>query len=209
MNITIHRFDSVSSTNDVALQMADAPEGTVIVAGEQTAGKGRLGRKWSSPPGEGLYLSIILRPPLPYNKLWQMAFVVSLAACEAIRRVSGLDARIKWPNDILVGGRKICGILIETRGHGDAETRGSAIVGIGINVNNQSFSPDLNATSLAIELSRAISMADVENALLACLDARYTQFLADGFPPILEAWKSPELHNEPPGEVDLISQRMI
>ena len=209
MRYIVHRLDSVSSTNDVALQIADAPEGTVIVAGEQTAGKGRRGRKWSSPPGEGLYLSIVLRPPLPYNKLWQMAFVVSLAACEAIRQVSGLDARIKWPNDILINGRKVCGILIETRGHGDAGTRGFVVVGIGINVNNQSFPPDLDATSIALELGRTISMADVENALLRCLDARYEQFLGEGFSTILQAWKSPELHQEPPSEVDLISQRML
>ncbi|HET6454274.1 MAG TPA: biotin--[acetyl-CoA-carboxylase] ligase [Armatimonadota bacterium] len=190
MNFAIHRFDSVASTNDVALQMADAPEGTVIIAGEQTSGKGRRGRKWSSPPGEGLYLSIVLHPSLPYDKLWQMAFVVSLAACEAIREVSGLDARIKQPNDILINARKVCGILIETRGHGDAGTRGFVVIGIGINVNNQSFPPDLNATSLALELGRTFSMPDMENALLRCLDARYEQFLTDGFQPILELWKA-------------------
>jgi BirA family biotin operon repressor/biotin-[acetyl-CoA-carboxylase] ligase len=180
MRFTIHRYESVSSTNDVA---AGQPEGTVIIAGEQTAGKGRRGRKWSSPPGEGLYLSIVLHPSLPYNKLWQMAFVVSLAACEAIREVSGLDARIKLPNDILINGRKVCGILIETRGR-------PTVVGIGINVNNQDFPADLNATSLALELGRTISMADMENALLSCLDARYEQFLTDGFQPILELWKA-------------------
>ena len=193
MRLTIHRFDSVGSTNDTALHMPDAPEGTVIVAGEQTAGKGRLGRKWSSPPGEGLYLSIILRPPLPYNELWQMAFVISLAACEAIRQVSGLDARIKWPNDILISSRKVCGILIESRpphSHTPTLPHSLVIAGIGINVNNQSFPPDLNATSIALELSRTIPMTDVEQALLSCLDVRYEQFLADGFPPILEAWKS-------------------
>jgi BirA family biotin operon repressor/biotin-[acetyl-CoA-carboxylase] ligase len=213
MDISIHRFDSLSSTNDAALQMADAHEGTVIIAGEQTAGKGRRGRKWSSPPAEGLYLSIVLRPSLPYDKLWQMAFVVSLAACEAIREVSGLDARIKLPNDILVGGRKVCGILIESKplphSHTPTPPYSAVVIGIGINVNNQGFPPDLNATSLAVELGRRISMADMENALLSSLDARYSQFLADGFPPILEAWKSPELHNEPLGEVDLSSGRMV
>lgn len=187
MRFTIHRFDSVSSTNDVA---AGRPEGTVIIAAEQTAGKGRLGRSWTSPPGEGLYLSIVLRPPLPFDRLWQTAFVVSLAACEAIRQVSGLDARIKWPNDILIGDRKVCGILIETRGRGDAETRRPVIAGIGINVNNQSFPPDFNATSIAIEIGHQIPMADVEESLLARLDARYSRFLTDGFPPILEAWKA-------------------
>ena len=182
MKFTIHRYDSVSSTNDLVLQMEDAPEGTVVIAGTQTAGKGRRGRKWSSPPGEGLYLSVILRPPLPYDKLWQTAFVASLAACEAIRQVSSLDARIKWPNDILINGRKVCGILIETRGF--------VVAGIGVNVNNQDFPPELNATSISLELGRTLSVADVENALLAGLDARYSQLLTEGFSPILEAWKA-------------------
>jgi len=181
--------------------MADAPEGTVVIAGEQTAGKGRRGRKWSSPPGEGLYLSIVLRPQLPFHKLWQMAFVISLAACEAIRQVSGLDARIKWPNDILIEGRKVCGILIETRGY--------VVAGIGINVNNQSFPSDLRATSIAIELGRTLPVSEMESALLDGIDARYSQFLSQGFPPILEAWKAPKLHNEPPNEVDLVSGRVI
>ena len=209
MIFTVHRYHSVSSTNDVA---AGQPEGTVIIAGEQTAGKGRRGRKWSSPPGEGLYLSIVLHPSLPYNKLWQMAFVVSLAACEAIREVSGLDARIKLPNDILIRSRKVCGILIESKPlpHSHTPTPPySVVAGIGINVNNQSFPPDLNATSLALELGRTISMADMENALLRCLDARYEQFRSEGFAPILEVWKSPELHGETHTEVDLSSGRMV
>jgi len=190
LKFSIHRFDSLSSTNDLALGL-DAPEGTVIMAAEQTAGKGRLGRKWSSPPGEGLYLTIVLRPPLPPDKMWQMAVVISLAACEAIREVAGLDAKIKWPNDILIGGRKVCGILIEGR-QSAAGSQQSVVAGIGINVNNQGFPPELNATSLALELGRPIPIFEVEEALLSRLEFRYEQFLADDFENIHEIWKALE-----------------
>jgi len=115
MEFIVQRFGAVSSTNDIAIRMAEegAPEGTVVVAGEQTAGRGRHGRNWSSPAGEGLYISVILRPDLPFDRLWQMAFIAAVSAAEAIRQASGLEARIKWPNDILLNDRKVCGILIE------------------------------------------------------------------------------------------------
>ena len=250
MTLTIHRFESVSSTNDLAIGMAEegAPEGTVVVALEQTAGKGRYGRHWVSPAG-GLYLSIILRPDVPFDKLWQTAFVSSLAACEAIGEVSGLAARIKWPNDVLLNGRKVCGILVETRsasgrmgewesgrvGEGTFKVQGSTsnektaptaspgipqcppclcgsitpgdpqsairnpksemmravVVGIGMNVNNEAFPAEIaeTATSIALEVGHPISMGKEEESLLSHLNARYEQYVQDGFDPILEAWR--------------------
>jgi len=205
MTFTIHRFESVSSTNDLAIRMAEegAPEGTVVVALEQTAGKGRYGRHWVSPAG-GLYLSIILRPDVPFDRFWQIAFVSSLAACEAIGEVSGLDARIKWPNDVLLNGRKVCGILVEARGterptsnvQGPTSkvqrpTRTAVVVGIGMNVNNEAFPGEIaeTATSIALEVGHPISMAKAEESLLSHLDARYEQYVRDGFDPILEAWR--------------------
>ena len=127
MNFTIHRFEKLASTNDTAANMAEdgAPEGTVVAAGEQTAGRGRHGRRWSSPEGEGLYLSVILRPEIPFDRLWQTAFLASLAAAEAVRQVSGLTPEIKWPNDVLLNGRKVCGILTETRRRGGRSSWGS------------------------------------------------------------------------------------
>jgi BirA family biotin operon repressor/biotin-[acetyl-CoA-carboxylase] ligase len=205
VRILVHRFESVSSTNDVAVGMAEegAPEGTVVIALEQTAGKGRYGRHWVSPAG-GLYLSIILRPDVPFDKLWQTAFVSSLAACEAIGEVSGLDARIKWPNDVLLNGRKVCGILVEARGtsvqgsrfkvqSSRFKVRGSisAVVGIGANVNNEAFPAEIaeTATSIALEVGHPISMAKAEESLLSRLGARYEHYVQDGFDPILEAWR--------------------
>lgn len=216
MRFTIHRYESAASTNDLAIRMAEqgAPEGTVIIAREQTAGRGRRGRSWLSPSG-GLYLSAILRPDLPFEQLWQMAFVASVAAAEAVGDVSGLPARIKWPNDVLINGRKVCGILVEAQpaclrrasrqlkqipdaGYRMPEPQSaicnpkSVIVGVGINVNVPEFPPEIaqEATSIAIELGHPIALEDVEKSLLALLDARYAQYLAEGFAPAFDAWKA-------------------
>lgn len=192
----------MTSTNDVALRMSaeGSPEGTVVVAGEQTAGKGRHGRTWSSPPGEGLYLSLLLRPDLLQQRLGEIAFVSSVASALAIKDASGLPTRIKWPNDILVSDRKVCGILVEARpstinhqpstvsrqpltiGH-------SVVVGIGVNVNNQSFPPEISATSIALELGRPIPMQEVEDALLAQLVHWYQRFQWEGVAVVMAKWK--------------------
>ena len=113
----IHRFESVTSTNDAAIRMAEegAPEGTVVIASEQTGGRGRHGRHWTSPPGAGLYLSIVLRPDIPFEHLWQLAFVAAVASAETVSQTSGLPAQIKWPNDVLLCGKKVCGILVEAK----------------------------------------------------------------------------------------------
>jgi len=196
MQIVIHRLESITSTNDAAARMAreGAPEGTVVVAQEQTAGRGRHGRKWSSPAG-GLYLSIILRPDLPFEDLRQMAFLAAVASAEAVGQVSGLPARIKWPNDVLLNARKVCGILIEAclrfRPWRICSLR-SVVVGFGINVNNQEFPPEISqaATSIALEVGRPIAVEEVEEALLSHLDARYSRYLAAGFAPILSEWRN-------------------
>ena len=201
MKYTIHRYESVTSTNDLAVRMAEegAPEGTVVVAREQTAGRGRRGRRWSSPPGSGLYLSFILRPACPMEYLWQVGFVASLAAADAIAQVSGLPARIKWPNDILLGGRKVCGILVEARKQSAVCGLQSAvcsllpavIVGVGINVNTPTFPSEITekATSIAIELGYQIAVGEVEEALLTALNKWYSTYLEHGFAPIIRAWK--------------------
>jgi BirA family transcriptional regulator, biotin operon repressor / biotin---[acetyl-CoA-carboxylase] ligase len=178
----------------MAAHMAEdgAPEGTVVVAAEQTAGRGRHGRRWSSPEGEGLYLSVILRPEIPFSQLWQTAFVASLATAEAVGQVSGLVPRIKWPNDVLLNGRKVCGILTETRRHGDTGTRRPVIVGIGVNLNNSVFPPEIadKATSIMLETGQPVSARQVEEALLTCLDRFYAAYLRDGFTSILAQWKT-------------------
>ncbi len=191
MQYTIHRLETVTSTNDVALGMIEegAPEGTVVVADEQIGGRGRRGRQWISPPGTGLYLSVVLRPSVPSSKVWQLAFVASLAAAEAIRWSARLEPQIKWPNDVLLNGSKLCGILIES-GRSPSSPEPAVVVGIGINVNTLEFPPEIadRATSIAAEKGEAISIRVVERMLLESVRRRYEQYLAEGFRPILNSW---------------------
>src|SRR5713101_1771541 len=133
------RFDSVSSTNDVAreLALAGASEGLCVIAREQTAGRGRQGRSWSSPPGEGLYLSLILRPQVTASASAMITLAAAVAVAETLRLGFHAAADIKWPNDILVRGRKICGILVEAAIEGDRLQY--AVLGIGVNIAQRSF----------------------------------------------------------------------
>jgi len=189
----IRRLDTTSSTNDEVIRMAEggAPEGTVVVARRQTLGRGRLGRRWESPTGAGLYLSVLLRPQICPSNLWQIGFVASLAAASSIRRAFNLDARIKWPNDILIEGRKVCGILIEST---VADTPASpVVVGIGINVNTRAFPEELaeKATSLLLQSGggQDIDLNLAESALLDSIREWYVRYLTEGFPPVLHAWR--------------------
>ena len=146
---TIVRFESIDSTNLEAIRQArtGAGEGLCIVAREQTAGRGRLDRSWHSPKDAGLYLSIVLRPDLPLNSWPLLTLMTALAVVDALRKSCGVRADIKWPNDIYVNDRKICGILSETV---DPAADTAAIVGIGINLASEVVPETLrgNATSL-------------------------------------------------------------
>lgn len=165
---------TVGSTMDLARREAEAgcPEGTVVLADEQTAGRGRLGRGWVSPPGDNLYLTVVLRPsPL---RLRRLSMVSALAVAEAVEEVTGLRAAVKWPNDILLSGKKVAGILIESELAGD-EVR-FALVGPGINVNlDVSGIEELRdiATSLAAELGRRVSRERLLAVLLQRLEDLY------------------------------------
>jgi len=163
-----------TSTQDVARREAEAsaPHGTAVVADEQTAGRGRLGRAWHSPPGENLYITLILRPDAPLGP--KLAMVAPLAVARAVEEVTPLRAGIKWPNDVWIGGRKLAGVLIE------AEVRGEevafSLVGIGVNVNmDVAAVPELaeTATSLRRELGREVPREDVLASLLNHLEALY------------------------------------
>jgi BirA family biotin operon repressor/biotin-[acetyl-CoA-carboxylase] ligase len=177
---TLLRFDSVSSTNDLAREMAaeGASEGTAILAREQTAGRGRQGRSWSSPPGEGLYLSLVLRP----NITPADSPVITLAAAVAVAETLSIDfnvaADIKWPNDVHARGRKICGVLVES-----AIEKGVlqyAVMGIGINLAQRDFPGDLeqSATSLFLETGEAIAPDDLLSPLLVRLDHWYAKAIS-------------------------------
>jgi len=169
----IHHHTSLGSTNDQLKQMSDAPEFTCVVADEQTAGRGRRARAWLSIPSDGLYLSILLRPTLPAQKIQLLSLMSAIAVAETVARyaVAGLD--IKWPNDVLAGERKLSGILVE--GISSTTDVPRIIVGIGVNLNHQSFPPELSdtATSLFLECGRRIEPDEFRDALLATVAKWY------------------------------------
>jgi BirA family biotin operon repressor/biotin-[acetyl-CoA-carboxylase] ligase len=195
----LHCFSTVTSTNDLALRLADAgaKEGTTLLAETQTAGRGRRGREWFSPPGSGIYVSVILRPfhadgPLPaatgLTALITLAAGVGLA--EGVRASTALPVELKWPNDLVFERRKLGGILTELATTG---AEGPVVVlGIGINVRATSYPPELaaTATSIETELGRPIDRALVLVETLGALAARYEDLRAGRVDAILTAWRA-------------------
>lgn len=181
--------DTVTSTMDVAFRrgVEGAAEGTLVCAEGQTKGKGRLGRQWNSPKGKGVYMSVILRPSLPPTDVAQLTLLAAVAVCEAIRRASGVEARIKWPNDILVGNRKLAGILTELSAETDRVR--FVVIGIGINVNTSLSVLPAQATSLKEETRRKISRVELVQEILRGLESWYERLKKQGFAPALERWK--------------------
>jgi BirA family transcriptional regulator, biotin operon repressor / biotin---[acetyl-CoA-carboxylase] ligase len=183
----IFHFFKVDSTNSVAMRLGESgePHGTLVLAEEQTAGRGRAGRSWTSEKSAGIYCSILLRPPIPPAHAPLLTLVAGLAARDAA--AEDLDALpdIRWPNDLLVEGRKFCGILTEM--HAEPDRIHYAVIGIGVNVNQTKMPADLAAiaTSLRIETGKAHSRFELLIRLLQHFDRYYNQFLADGAPPVL------------------------
>ena len=174
----VMRFQRVTSTMDVAWQLveAEAPHGMTVVAQVQTAGRGRFSRRWISGEGDCLLASVLLRPPADSAPLLSIAG--ALAAADAVRALTGLACAFKWPNDVLLNGRKVSGVLTEVR----ADTEGNVIVvlGVGLNVNlDPAAHADIaeGASSLASEMGIEFAVADAEQAFLAGLRERYSQCL--------------------------------
>lgn len=143
---------SVDSTNRRARQLAaeGAPHGTLVIADEQTAGRGRRGRGWISPAGEGVFMSLILRPQSHPSEVARLSMQTALAVALSIAQTTGLDARIKWPNDIVCGGRKVCGMLLEM--NADEQAVHDVVAGIGINVHQTQFAPEIAETASSLDL---------------------------------------------------------
>jgi BirA family biotin operon repressor/biotin-[acetyl-CoA-carboxylase] ligase len=184
----------VDSTNKWAkeLTMYGACEGTVVIAETQTRGRGRLGREWVSPTG-GLWFSLILRPKLRPAEAVKLTFAAGLAVTKVLREMFGLKSETKWPNDVLVNGRKICGILTEMNTTG--ETVNFVVVGVGVNANfdvEKALPEQLKkvATSLENELGRKVQLEELFGGLLERLENLYELFTKKGFNPVLEEWKN-------------------
>ena len=185
------RVGEVDSTQNVARARADAgaPEGTVVWAEHQTRGRGRLGRAWADEPGCALLISIILRPAAAVPHLPQISLLAGVAVAEALREESGLPVALAWPNDLLLHGRKVAGILAESSA--SREESAVVILGIGVNVNQTRFPDDLaaRATSLALETGRQFDREKLLGTVMRHLEGWYRRWQAEGFAPIREAWR--------------------
>lgn len=191
----VERLGSVDSTQTVATRAAaaGAPHGAVFVAEAQTAGRGRHGHAWASPPGANLYLSLILRPPGTVAGLLPLTLAAALAGADAVAEATGLRPDIRWPNDLLLEGKKCAGILIETGSDAAGGIgAGAAVLGLGVNVNQAEFPPDLApiATSLRLALGRECDREGLLAAILRQLYRRYHQWAAGGVPALLAAYEA-------------------
>lgn len=179
-------FDEVSSTNAAAIDLVSGcPNGTVILAETQTRGRGRLSRPWASPPG-GIWMSLVLKPAMALNHVYQINMAVSVALCRALSSLFGLDAGIKWPNDLLIRELKICGILMEVGAQVDRLDY--AVVGLGLNANNDlsQFPAEWRSSSLAEQLGHDIDRCDLICRILEEIEVAYENM---GGIEIFEEWR--------------------
>lgn len=186
----IEYFREVESTNRTAASIAErVEEGTLVVAEIQTQGRGRMGRKWVSPKG-GIWISIILKPKIPPAQAYRLTIIAGLAAAKTIRSY-GIDARVKWPNDVIIEERKVCGVLTEMEAETDQLTY--AIVGMGIDVNvDVSLFPEEireHSTSLHAELGESVNRVEFLQRLLVCFEREYLRLQHNQFPQILNEWR--------------------
>lgn len=189
----IEYFKEIDSTNTKAkdLAQAGAPEGTVVIAEKQTHGRGRRGRIWQSPEGDGIYATLILRPAMSPGEAPRITLMTAVAVAEALLSLVQINIRIKWPNDILVKGKKLAGILTEITTEMDAVN--FIVVGLGLNVNtrSESFSEELRetASSVYIETGEQLSRASFVRAYLEHFEKYYNMFTQNEFPTIMGRWK--------------------
>jgi BirA family biotin operon repressor/biotin-[acetyl-CoA-carboxylase] ligase len=188
----IHTFEEVDSTQRVAKELAvgGAPEGIVVIAEAQSQGRGRAGRRWISPPG-GLWLSAVLRPKLAPAEAQRVTLAVGVAAARAITRTTGLKVELKWPNDVLIGGRKVCGVLTESSVRSGLLEFLVIGVGINANVDPTKLPPDLHTstTSISRELRREVPIEELTKAVLEELQNVYASLGGGSFASVLSDWK--------------------
>ena len=176
----LHHFYKIGSTSTAAMSAASegAPEGSVFVAEEQTAGRGRGANVWQSPRSTGIYCSVVLRPALPPSQVLVLSLAAGLAVQAAIQQIdSRVTPDLKWPNDVLIHGKKVCGILTEM--NAEATRVRHIVVGVGINVNQANFAKELQATSLRLVTGGEWSRVELAAALLKSLDREYRQLTGD------------------------------
>jgi len=189
----IRVFEETTSTNDVIEKLArdGVKEGVVVFAESQTKGRGRLGRKWMSPTHQGLWFSVLLRPKLSPQETTQLTVASATALRRAIKKVTGLAADIKWPNDLLIGGKKVVGILTEMSAEVDCVRH--VILGIGVDVNQGDFPPELHALATSLKIAAGgenICRAELATEILRELDADYARIGAGKFSQLADEWET-------------------
>lgn len=229
---TLYYFDETDSTNIQVKRLAEenAPEGTIVIADKQTAGRGRRGRAWESPAGANLYFSLLLRPRIAPDKASMVTLVMALSVAQGIRKIMeapespvaetkrmGLERKIgiKWPNDIVIDGRKVCGILTEMSLSLEMDSIQYVVSGVGINVHRQAFAETLQGHATALEeFGHTISRSELLNAILEQFETYYEKFLAEGsLAPIREEYNAILVNRDqevrvldPKGEFDGIAR---
>ncbi len=192
-------YPVTDSTNTRAAEAAEwgAPHGTVVCADSQTGGRGRFDRRWESPPGVNLYLSLLLRPPIDPQRAPQLTLVTAVAVAKAVEESANVRAQLKWPNDLYLGGKKAAGILAEMSA--DADRLRHVVVGVGLNVNAEAFhfpgKLRRTATSLRLATGKSIPRADVLVHFLDRFAEAYRDFLSAGFAPLRSEWNRRSLLN--------------
>jgi len=196
-------FSETDSTNLQACRYGDegAVDGLVVIADRQNAGKGRMGRRWESPGGVNLYASILLRPEILPFEAPKLTFLSAVAVCRAIKRCSGLKATVKWPNDVLLNGSKVAGLLNEMSSETDRVNYVVLGIGVNLNMSAEQFPDDLRypATSLVLTLGQPVSRLEFTRALLQEIDELYLLYLEQGSAPIMAAWG---------GHCDMVGKRV-
>ncbi len=189
----VHMYESVGSTNDVAMQLAEAGaiDGTAVIADQQSAGRGRHGRDWWSPPGAGLYLSLILRPGIADASLGMVTLAAGVALAGTVRAQTGLPVELKWPNDLVIGRpwRKLAGILCEATQLGTSDA--CVIVGMGVNLRRSAYPPEIadRVTSIAEECAVEISRDQLALACRGALEAALVTIREHGPAQVLDQWR--------------------
>jgi len=190
LGVPLYAYDEVDSTQETLRELAraGAGEGTVVVAEHQRQGRGRRGRSWTDRPGDSLLFSVLLVPSLAARDVPQLSLLAAVAVAEAVERETSRRPAIKWPNDLLLGGRKFVGLLPEAELEGSAVAR--VMLGIGVNVGQHEFPPELaGATSLALETGRTVDRRTLLAAILERLEQWYTALPAQGFGPVHGEWR--------------------
>ncbi|UJF36158.1 biotin--[acetyl-CoA-carboxylase] ligase [Paenibacillus hexagrammi] len=194
MGQQVHMYGEVDSTQTIAHSLvgAGAFEGTLVLAEAQTSGRGRMGRKWHSPAGKGIWMSLVLTPRIPVYFMPQLTLLAAVALCRSIQQMCSVDIGIKWPNDLLIRGKKVSGILLESSGEDERLKYVIAGIGISANLKTEDYPEELLpiATSLAIESGQEISREQLIQAFLKEFEDLYFLYSEQGFAPIRLLWEA-------------------